>query len=196
MSANNNPALRYLNEFTKLKCAPDLLAWGLFPNAKEITESLGAYNAIRKHIRWDLGDPTNNCVVVGDGNTPRTAAVIACRSNWNVVSIDPRMKKKHWPIRKLTTVIGTIEEYYAKTDAATIIVAVHSHADLSHALANITSPKRAAIAIPCCKKQEVYVKSRWPDIGMGTEWRRPADMEYFDFGIASPQNKVKIWFNV
>src|SRR5579872_7431860 len=60
MSANNNPALRYLNEFTKLKCAPDLLAWGLFPNAKEITESLGAYNAIRKHIRWDLGDPTRS----------------------------------------------------------------------------------------------------------------------------------------
>ena len=33
----------YLNYFIKLKCAPDLLAAKLFPNVKEISETLTAF---------------------------------------------------------------------------------------------------------------------------------------------------------
>ncbi|HUS51341.1 MAG TPA: hypothetical protein VMZ91_14325, partial [Candidatus Paceibacterota bacterium] len=52
------PSLRYLNEFTRLKCGSDLLRSKVFPNAKEITESMGAYNALRTHLQGDfpLGD--------------------------------------------------------------------------------------------------------------------------------------------
>ncbi len=31
----NKPSLRYLNEFVRLKCGPDLLLSRFFPNAKE-----------------------------------------------------------------------------------------------------------------------------------------------------------------
>lgn len=40
---------RYLDEFVRCRCAPDLLARKLFPNAKEVTESFAAYAAVRKH---------------------------------------------------------------------------------------------------------------------------------------------------
>jgi hypothetical protein len=43
------PALQYINEFVALVCAPDLLEANLFRNAAEITESFGAWAALRKH---------------------------------------------------------------------------------------------------------------------------------------------------
>lgn len=191
------PYMRYINEFMRTHCAPDLLAWGLFPNAKEITESFGAYNAVRKWLVHhkpvvyacytvppftEFNDDHTRLIVVGDGNTPRTAALFAARSKWDCYSVDPRLKDKHYPIKRLTTCRVPIESFTMKTDNPVIIVAVHSHAELEVAIENIQSPKRAVVAIPCCKKQDIKAK-------------RP-DIEYFDFGIASPQNKVKVWLNV
>src|SRR6185295_14541542 len=43
---------RHINEFFRLDCAPDLLRLRLFPNSKEITESMAAYHA----VRWQLLD--------------------------------------------------------------------------------------------------------------------------------------------
>ena len=38
-----------------------------------------------------MKDPTVLCIVVGDGRTPRTAALLAMRTRWSVVSIDPAL---------------------------------------------------------------------------------------------------------
>ena len=109
------PSLRYINEFIKLKCAADLLELGIFPNAKEITESFAAWNAVRRHL-WKRGfspDKNLNCYVIGDGTTPRTAALVAFISNFYVFSIDPnsRWKERYRSIKRLTICRCKIEDY-------------------------------------------------------------------------------------
>ena len=77
------------------KCAPTLLAMGLFPSTKEISESMGAYHAYRKFFRDWL---PKNCaiVVVGDGVCPRTAGLFAfgCaeRRSRKYYSVDPILR--------------------------------------------------------------------------------------------------------
>jgi len=93
---------RYINEFVKLKCAPDLLAWGVFPNAKEITESMAMYHAVKNYVPFDLHDEEINLVVVGDGKSPRTAALFAVMTKWTCYSVDPKMDEKWlWDLKKL-----------------------------------------------------------------------------------------------
>ena len=88
------PSLRYLDEFIKLKCSPDLLKSNLFPNAKEITESMGVYNAVRRNLQkeYSLASPDICCLVIGDGHVPRTASLFAMRTRWTVFSIDPKLR--------------------------------------------------------------------------------------------------------
>lgn len=45
----------YLDEFVRFSRSPELLSLKLFPNAKEITESFGAYAAVREHLQLDFG---------------------------------------------------------------------------------------------------------------------------------------------
>ncbi len=88
------PSLRYLDEFTNLKCAPDLLSQHLFPNAKEITESMGAFNAYRKCLisKCPPDNPFTMVVAVGDGVSPRTGAVFAIRTQFTCISVDPQLR--------------------------------------------------------------------------------------------------------
>ncbi len=49
---------RYIEEFFKLnKSASDMLQLNVFPNAKEVTESYAAFNAVRTKLKYDLSDP-------------------------------------------------------------------------------------------------------------------------------------------
>jgi hypothetical protein len=179
-----SPSSRYLDELVRLKSGPDMLARGFFPNAKEVSESFGAYNAARKHLRdiAPLGDPDITVAIVGDGNSPRTAATFAYRTAWRCLSIDPRMRD-HWAgnnhgIARLQCVKARVEEC-ASQAGKLVVVAVHSHADLTVACSALAGPDLlAVIAIPCCVKQEV---GREPDI------------EYQDWGIWSPHRTVRIW---
>ena len=175
---------RYINEFIKLRCASDLLGLSLFPNAKEITESMAAYRAVFVHILRDkgkeLGDPSIAVVSVGDGCVPRTAALFAFRSNWQCFSVDPLMKKTDWNIKRLTVFQGKIEDFHLDCSifSAVIILLVHSHATVRASLDRITGTVRHLIAIPCCTPHELPGK---PYIG------------YEDYDIWSPKRTVKIW---
>lgn len=187
------PSLRYLDELVGLKCGSDLLALGLFPNAKEITESFSAFNAVRRNLaRMGLKGPEAfgrrdiNLVVVGDGNTPRTAATFAFRTRWACWSIDPRMKLKWYGfdpkgVQHLIALREKIEDCPLTFDAPTIIIAVHSHADLTVSVNAITAPVRHVVAIPCCMPQALAIAP---------------SLEYDDWGIHSPERTVKVWFNV
>ncbi|CAF4573016.1 unnamed protein product, partial [Rotaria magnacalcarata] len=78
---------------------------GLFPNAKEITESYAVWAALRRFIfsRFEKSSSKsidsipstdhrqNAIIVVGDGMTPRTAALCAylTKGLWQCYSIDP-----------------------------------------------------------------------------------------------------------
>ena len=84
--------LRFLDTFLRWDCGRLLLAMGLFPNSQEITESMACVETIREKlpdVRTASGDVV--VVVIGDGRTPRTAALLAMRTKWQVISVDPAL---------------------------------------------------------------------------------------------------------
>ena len=179
------PTLRYLDEFLSLRCRDDLLRLGLFPNAKEITESLAAYRAVKRALGdvRDLGDPARTAVVVGDGCTPRTAAVLAFRTRWRLYSVDPQLRTdERWgQVERLTVVPLRIEDWSLTLDGPAVVVAVHSHAPLGEAVLRVRAPELAVVAIPCCVAQET---GSLPDL------------EYEDWGVWSEKRTVQVWRRV
>lgn len=179
-------SLRYLNEFVSLKCAPDLLALGLFPNAKEISESLGAFEIVRKHLHsFKVEDQNVILLAVGDGCTPRTAALFAFRTKWECWSIDPLLRNnEQWKtIRRLHLSPCKIEDWCDWpsfiSDKKIIVVAVHSHARLEEVIKKLNGLTASIISIQCCVPQVI------PNM--------EPDLEYRDWSILSPENLVKIW---
>jgi len=178
---------KYINEFFRLKCAPDLMLLKVFPNAKEITESLAAFNAVQKIVMPQTGiqykDENVVVFVVGDGHTPRTGALFAMRTNWNVISIDPVMRPFHGNVKRLETITGRIEELdeFINYSMKAIIVLVHSHATVKACLSSIKLPERHLVAIPCCVPQDIPNTTYFG---------------YTDTNIWSEKNQVKVWLNV
>ncbi len=89
---------KYLNRYIRLKASADMQALELFPNLKEIQESFSIFNVIESYIlKRDTNIDRNKenhvlCFVVGDGTTPRTAAVINFMTKWDTISCDPIMR--------------------------------------------------------------------------------------------------------
>ena len=184
------PTCRYLTEFIRLNCAADLMAMKIFPNAKEITESFAAYSACRKHVPFNMADPSVTVYCIGDGVTPRTGATFAYRTKWQVVSIDPKMRNKGaWAgIERLSCVTGKAEDFIRTTRAGKVlVVAVHSHANLEASVEAVARGSYAlsVIAIPCCKPQDLIHSYTGHILKPG--------YEYEDFGIWSPKRTVKVW---
>lgn len=143
-----------LNHFLSLSFAPTLLPFfaSAVNPAKEITESMGAAIAVLRWQRYrsiDRGDHGVRVVVVGDGSQPRTGALIACMTGWQVVSVDPAMKPHRAAdgINRLTCVRARIED--AGLVDADFVVAVHSHApvEATRAVARVGG---IIVSIPCC----------------------------------------------
>jgi len=191
---------RYIDEFIRqYKIAADLLQLGIYPDAKEITESYGAFNAVKKYLKqYDMNDPGVTLVSVGDGRSPRTAALFAFKTKWNCISIDPGLdvsKTDMWEssIKRLTCIPKKVEDildygpmYFKKV----VIVAVHSHADMGETLKTIIgNPLRSLVAIPCCFP--------WGSPTKNLDGKSFApSTEYNDSGIWSPKNRVKVWKNI
>lgn len=184
----NTGQQRYIEEFFKLnKSASDMLQLNVFPNAKEVTESYAAFNAVRNKLKSDLSDPNTTVICVGDGHTPRTATLFAFRTNWQCISLDPGLDIKRialWEskINRLHCIPKKVEDVDLNFKKATI-VAVHSHATLDDTLDHVHADQRSLIAIPCC-------------VSYRSKKYRPADKEYLDSGIWSPKNRVMIWRDI
>jgi hypothetical protein len=75
-----------MDELVRLGCAPELLSMKLFPDSKEITESMAMFNAVRQLEGFEQeGEEVDGIVCVGDGMSPRTAALFAFRTKgWTV----------------------------------------------------------------------------------------------------------------
>lgn len=170
----------YINRFIGMKMASDMLQMGLYPNAKEITESFACFEAALNYLPYDSTDNIT-AICIGDGHTPRTAAMFAFRTKWNCISIDPEMKKINYNIQRLQTKRAYIEDVVLEFDHPVVIIQCHSHAKLSDCLANISAPVRSVVAMPCCVKQ-------YCDIDPITE--------YEDEWVWSPCNRIKIWFDI
>ncbi len=193
----NKPHLGYLSEFIRCKCSSDLIQLKYFPNAKEVTESFGAYNALRRYLQDDfpLNSKNTIAVVVGDGGRPRTGATFAFRTNWAVHSIDPNVFKttmdigefkKVKEVERLFVYRRRIEKINAELlnikNKDLLIVCVHSHASLSDCLKVLkTNGKRTIISMPCCKKDDLNIE---PTI------------TYDDISINSEKRTVNIYKNV
>jgi hypothetical protein len=172
--------LRYMNEFVRLRCSVDWLRLDLFPNLKEVTESLAAFRAAMTFAPWDRKDPTVSVVAVGDGHTPRTAATFAFLTAWTCWSVDPLLRSKRaWDeVRRLSVIPRRIEEVDLDFGGPLVVAAVHSHADLCTALEALHAPEVLVVAIPCCFPQTLPVEPI---------------AEYDDFGIWSARRTVRIW---
>lgn len=183
------PTTRYFDQFLSLRCAVDLITLGLFPNSKEITESLAAVHAAFLHSRLDTEDPKVHVVCVGDGGTPRTAAAFAFRTAWHCYSVDPLMNRdriEYWnrSVRRLRCYAARIERapFEFQSDPV-LIVAVHAHVELAKALDEIRAKGGnvvAAVAIPCCG----YVHDA-PGLDL--------QAQYDDWGIWSDRRTVRAW---
>ena len=178
---------RYIQEFFKLKCAPDLLGWHLFPNAKEVTESMAAFRGVMDFIatKEDLksNDPSVILISVGDGVTPRTVALFAFRTSWECYSVDPLLRvENNYHIDRLTLFKNKIEDLDMDfPDRPVIIVSVHGHAKMRDMLDHIHGKTRHLLTIPCCEQHTIPNK---PYIG------------YTDSNVWSEKNEIKIWLDI
>lgn len=171
---------RYINRFMGMKAAPDMLIRGLFPNAKEITESFGAFEAT-KYLPVDWKDDIA-VVCVGDGHTPRTGAVFAFCTKWECVSVDPMLKvNKAWNVDRLTTKRFKIQDTFLEFDKPCIICMVHAHVMVSETLPYIKAPIRHLITMECC---------------VNLEHKAIPVADYEDDNIWSPKNRIKVYENV
>jgi hypothetical protein len=183
----------YLDELIRCGVGDRLLSHGLFPNAKEVTESFAAYSAVLRHLPdIALSDRRVTLVAVGDGHSPRTGALFALRSAWRCISVDPALKEtgrrpvgrpvsRGWGrIDRLEVIAARVEDVTVEADVA-VIVAVHSHAPLDAAVRSVRANRIAVVAMPCCVPQ---VLSTEPDVA------------YQDPGIWSPERTVLVWRNL
>ena len=169
---------RHIDELIGCACFPDLLCRRLFPNGKEITESAAVYHYVRWHLpRFALRDPSVAVVSVGDGHTPRTAALFAFRSAWQCHSVDPCLRDKAWDVQRLHCHRKRIEDCSFDFERV-VIVGVHSHASIAETLAHVRGRDRALVWMPCCRR---------PDAP------RPPDVDKVDPGVWSPQNRLLVW---
>ena len=224
--STQNSHSRYVTELLTLTSGPELLRLRIFPDAKELTESFAAHNAARTYLypRDDFGgakvksavDPADHSVTliaIGDGTTPRTAALFAFLTKWQCVAIDPMMvpwetwrKQKRiddeahektknekqrnsndgeWGgIHRLNAYRKKIQETRFECEKA-VLVMVHAHVSLTECLSQVKtrSGTCSAVILPCCN---------W--FGKLNHPRGDAPIaEYDDENVSSPQRLVRVF---
>ena len=186
---------RWINQFFTLSCAADICR--LYPDAKEVTESIGAFEALKKVglLYSDRqGDNNTHVLVPGDGVSPRTGVQCAFRTNWITYSVDPLIRNEGYEptyngiiFRRLTCIkdkVENIEPIDCNNGIGTILQ-VHSHAELQDCVDKMINYKELhVVTLECCVKQRLLNQN-------GKEIK--PDIKYNDPNIWSPKNEVKIW---
>jgi hypothetical protein len=172
------PQLHYLNQFIRLKCAPSIL--GLFPNVKEITESMTAFSAVRRYFGFK--NFARRDVILLDiacGHTPRTASLFAHMTRWNCIAIDPVLRDKKVESNRLALFAEKFEQFEQRHNSCVVALAVHAHIKLDLVLRQVLAPRIIIVAMPCCK--ELRLSSHDPV------------EEYEDLGCLSPKRTLRIY---
>ncbi len=183
------PTDRMINEFLRLGCAPGLLATGVFPNAKELSESMAAFESVRQGLIEAgrdklLGDPSVVFYDIGSGRAPRTAVVAAFRSRWKCVAVDPMLAPLSDRLRqvdRLHLAPLRIEDYTLPAEDAAkmaVVTCVHHHASLSATFDTLRLGERPGyclVSIPCCFTDDLDL-----------DW----DLVRENWGIRSPRRTV------
>jgi hypothetical protein len=182
------PTTRYFDQFLRMRCRQELSENELFPNAKELTESFAAADAALYKVDANPRDGDMTAVIIGDGSTPRTAATIALRSSWRVLSVDPALRVdtvRSWPlpIERLDVRAVRVEALSDRLTGRCIVVAVHAHVELARAIRSVErcgAEVVGAVAVPCCG---------WTHDAPGLA----VVADYEDWGIWSPERRVIAW---
>lgn len=156
---------------------------------KEITESWAMLEAVKTYI-----PNYNQCtvIIVGDGCSPRTGALLAYYTKATVISVDPNFNLDHWedhvtkqtamgfPPQRLTIHKSKIEDLPLDCNQTHCVVLwPHSHANMNNTnIINYT--KRTDIAMPCC-------------IPLPKKWTEIPHITFDDFNILSPKRTLHIW---
>lgn len=201
----------YIDRFLKWKCSRELLTLNIY-NAREITESIAMRQAAIK-VKRGLGIDTKNTkvlvLVVGDGATPRTGAIIAYTTSWKVRTIDPILRDS-WKsnieykedyinnnIRRLACFKDTIENWCTinkiKEEMEHIIImAPHTHCSLLPAVDWAFKNKSKymvknihLIANPCCYELMLPVE----------KYGSP-NKTYDDWRIVSGHRRIQVYKNI
>ena len=199
----------------RLGCAPELMRLRLFPDAKELTETFAVHQAVRSRLgaSYPKTDEGVTLVAVGDGNTPRTAALFAFLTRWHCVSIDPEIVPwREWRARKLVAGpsssavedededdgddgnwggIRRLSAFRRKMQEVTVdcdravLVLVHAHVSLADCLAGVRTRtgECAAVIMPCC--------NWYARCDIRTE--NAADGESDDPAVVSPHREVRVF---
>ena len=203
--------MSYLDRFVAFRCAPALLRLGVFPNAKEITESMAVLWAVDTHLgakpcglRFNYRRVT--CVVVGDGAAPRTACLACFRTKWGrVVAVDPALRcapegdtERYAAVSRLELHAARIQDVRVDVDPAhehVVVVLPHAHVIPNQALASLAFRAGGAggrrrctlsvIQMPCCNFE-------WHDRVCGLA----PDAEYCDVAVASRRRRMRVWRDV
>lgn len=178
------PTTRYLDEFLRLKCAPELADLRLYPNGKELTESFAMYRGIVKMLRPErLAEPIR-LIDVGSGKQPRNAALFAFRSQWDCIAVDPRLDP-NWISRngrrvaRLTCIPKPIQEAGLARDVPTVVVMVHAHVTVPEVLTSLPGDAPLFLAsMRCCVPNKINLT---------------ADYSYYDHGCWSPHRRIEAW---
>jgi len=188
--------LTHLNHFVHLGCSADLLALRVFPNAQEISESMGVLAAVSRCAPLKFNATAVTCVCVGDGACPRTAALACYRTKWQrIISIDPALK-----VSPVYNSIDRLELHAAKIEAVSLqinpahtdvlVLLPHAHVVPNVALGALRleaghSPRVTVVQVPCCNYE-------WQDRVAGLD----ADDTFTDHSIASSRRRVRVWRDV
>ena len=175
------PTTKWIDTIFRLRCAPDLLRLGIYPNAKEFTEAYATYRALKKLGLKDENKET--VVIVGDGKTPRVGALVAFMTkNVSVFSIDPLINS--FPVERLVCVKEKAEHVdyrFLGGFESLFLVFPHSHAPYEKVLSRIFSfwNKPADIVdFPCCVLYDFKVKPY---------------KEYVDYGVFSVKRTFRLY---
>jgi len=172
----------YQQAIFNLKCMPDLLALGLYPNMKEWAESYGLFSLVRSLIGAESFKKDYDLVVVGDGVLPRTATLFAFMTRWSCYSMDPALRwttadLRERGVERLWLYQRKVEDATINFVKPTIIIMPHSHAHESAVLEHLIADQMLLISMPCCND---------PDIDTSTA-------AHITLDIPTPKNKVYIW---
>jgi len=161
-------------------------------SSKEITESWGMLEALCRKTKIHEDQLV---IVVGDGSSPRTAALVSYFTRAEVISVDPAMNMDHWeehkkkqsdmgfPVRRMIVLKARIEdlEIYAEGRPCTVIFP-HSHANMLRV--RLVDPGVIDyISMPCCKKIHPVLMELEHSI-------------YTDQNILSPKNEIHLWYDL
>ena len=175
---------KYINQFIRLKSAPDLLAYKIFPNVKEICESYSCRNILYKfypHII--MNDPNINIIVIGDGRQPRTGAFFAFTTAHNIISIDPNFSEKwannNHTMDRLLCIKDRAERLMFDYDNI-VLIAPHAHVNINNLCQKWKFKTMYIVSMPCCLKDQQILNKK-------------VGFHYRDTEIPSPENHLFGW---